>query len=155
MGFSSLFIGIVTGGVLFLALPYVLIEANSLFNLPVITNYIFQAVGVFLMIVGALVFAYCSGLFIFVGKGTPLPTDPPHELVTGGIYKFSRNPMYLSYLGIFLGEFLFLGHITLLLYFFIMSIFIPYFVVRIEEPDLTKRFGKKYIEYKKTTPRWL
>lgn len=151
---SSLLYGLTVGLVLFLALPYVLIEANNIFKLPVLYYPIMQVFGVSFVVVGALIFTYSSGVFVIHGKGTPVPIDPPEILVTNGLYKYTRNPMYLSYLSIFLGEFMFLGHIALLIYFIMMCVFITFFVTHYEEPELKKRFGKKYLEYMKSTPRW-
>jgi protein-S-isoprenylcysteine O-methyltransferase Ste14 len=155
MRLASLLNGLTVGIAIFLGLPYVLIIANDMFKLPVFYNPIMQVFGVSFVVLGATVFAYCSGLFAIRGRGTPVPIDPLEILVTSGLYKYTRNPMYLSYLSIFLGEFMFLGHVSLLIYFFLMCVFINVFVIKFEEPELKKRFGQKYIIYTKSVPRFI
>lgn len=52
---------------------------------------------------GLFVLLICVRDFYVFGKGTLAPWDPPKTLVTGGLYKFARNPMYLGVLGIVAG----------------------------------------------------
>ncbi len=86
-------------------------------------------------------------------KGTPVPVNPPPVLVTDGPYAYSRNPMMT-------GVFLMLAGIGIL-YGSVILTFIgtPVFAIfsilefkYIEEPELEKRFGKAYTEYKEKTP---
>jgi protein-S-isoprenylcysteine O-methyltransferase Ste14 len=94
-------------------------------------------------------------MFYFIGKGTPVPIDPPKHLVIKGIYKRTRNPMYLSVLIIIFGYFLFFGHLALLMYLASLAGFFHLFVVLYEEPTLKKKFGKSYFRYLKEAPRWI
>src|SRR5213594_2110654 len=51
------------------------------------------------MITGAAAAAlalWCIFTFVFLGRGTPAPFDPPRRLMTQGPYRFVRNPMYLG-----------------------------------------------------------
>ena len=48
--------------------------------------------------------ARCLRDFAVVGRGTPAPFDPPRELVATGLYRWVRNPMYLSALLLLVGE---------------------------------------------------
>ncbi len=51
--------------------------------------------------------AFIFGLFIlFIGKGTPVPIESPKKLVIRGIYKYTRNPMYVCLLLDLFGYFL-------------------------------------------------
>ena len=83
-----------------------------------------------------------------------MPVEPPKKLVISGLYKFSRNPIYLSYFLVLLGYFFFFGHLTLLVYFVLLVIKINLFIIFYEEPVLKKRFGKDFEEYLQKTPRW-
>jgi protein-S-isoprenylcysteine O-methyltransferase Ste14 len=136
-------------------IPNVLMGLNIDLNLPV---YIFPYVkyfGVAVALSGILLDLYCIYLFLTFGRGTPVPADPPQILVARGIYTRSRNPMYIGYLLIILGEFLFFGHLLLLGYFLLAVVLIHLFIVLYEEPILKKRFGETYLEYLQKTPRWL
>ena len=53
-------------------------------------------VGGLAVVVGALVYIWCVWDFATVGRGTPAPIDPPKTLVVRGLYKYTRNPMYLG-----------------------------------------------------------
>lgn len=105
-----------------------------------------------LLIGGSILWLWCAGKFI-KAKGTPVPTNPPPKLVTDGPYAYSRNPMMTGLFMVMAGIGICFGSITLT---FIMT---PFFVLmsilefkNLEEPELEKRFGKEYCEYKKRTP---
>ncbi len=86
-------------------------------------------------------------------RGTPVPFNPPPRLVDNGPYAHARNPM-LS--GLFLALFglgFYLGSVSLVL------VFIPLFMLlnfwelkKVEEPELEKRLGQPYIDYRKRVP---
>ena len=83
------------------------------------------------------------------------PTAETDLIVTNGLYRYSRNPMYLGMLLMLLGTSFFMGTIPAMLapaVFFLMidKIFIPY-----EEKDLLASFGDEYNEYIEGTRRWL
>lgn len=114
-----------------------------------------RAVGVVLILGGVTTALYCSRLFTRVGKGTPIPADPPKHLVISGLYRYSRNPIYVADVAILLGIFLYFGELALLLYAGIGALILQAVIVWWEEPVLKKRFGDAYIRYVGTVPRWL
>jgi protein-S-isoprenylcysteine O-methyltransferase Ste14 len=59
--------------------------------------------------VGAAVYLWCAWDFATFGRGTPLPLDPPKQLVARGLYRFVRNPMYVGVLLAILGQELWFG----------------------------------------------
>lgn len=88
-------------------------------------------------------------------KTTILPHKPNTNLMTGGIFRFSRNPIYVAFilaqLGIALGL-----DAPLALLAAPLTLAILYFtVVKKEEAYLTRRFGQDYVDYKLTTRRWI
>jgi protein-S-isoprenylcysteine O-methyltransferase Ste14 len=135
--------------------PILFINLNSLLSLPVFLIPLLKLIGIFLVLIGGSIWLYCTGMFYFIGKGTPVPIDPPKHLVIKGIYKRTRNPMYLSVLIIIFGYFLFFGHLALLMYLASLAGFFHLFVVLYEEPTLKKKFGKSYFRYLKEAPRWI
>ncbi len=60
--------------------------------------------------------------FVREGRGTPAPIAPTERLVTGGTFKWIRNPGYVSVIGLLLGQTLFLGSRTLMLYTILVGI---------------------------------
>ncbi len=98
---------------------------------------------------------WCFWDFTFKGSGTPLPTDPPKELVVSGLYRYVRNPIYVSVLLILLGHFVWFGYWSLLVYTGLAFAGTHLFVTLYEEPHLRKRFGPAYEVYVSRVPRWL
>ena len=111
--------------------------------------------GSILIFAGAGVFVYCTGLFTSRGRGTPVPIAPPRSLVTTGLYRHSRNPIYVAYAGILVGEAAFVGSTSLLMYAMAMFAVFHVMIVAHEEPELRRRFGTDYAQYRERVPRWL
>lgn len=105
--------------------------------------------------IGAAGVLWCFWDFTFKGRGTPLPTDPPRELVVSGLYRHVRNPIYVSVMLILVGHFLWLGYWTLLLYAGVAFVGTHLFVIGYEEPNLRRRFGDAYQNYLDAVPRWI
>jgi protein-S-isoprenylcysteine O-methyltransferase Ste14 len=112
------------------------------------------AVGAVLIAAGVALFAYCTLLFDRKGSGTPVPTDPPERLVVSGPFRWSRNPMYIAYTFVLLGEALVFGHTALFLY---TAVWVVGFhaMARGEETLLRRRFGERYERYARQVPRWI
>ena len=84
----------------------------------------------------------------------PIKIEKASSLVTNGIFKYSRNPMYLGMVLILISisiKFNFYGGL-LLVGFFVY--FITYFQILPEERAMLKLFGKDFINYKNKTRRW-
>ncbi len=107
----------------------------------------------------ALVLIGWSVRVFFQSRGTPVPFNPPPRLVTSGPYAHVRNPMLGGIFALLFGLGMLLASVFLLL------VFTPLFIVlnvwelkAIEEPELVKRLGQPYIEYREKTPmffpRW-
>ena len=111
--------------------------------------------GSLLIAAGAGVFVYCTGLFASRGRGTPVPVAPPSTFVATGLYRYTRNPIYLAYIGIIVGEALLVGSLSLFMYAMAMFLLFHRMVVAHEEPELRRRFGAVYDHYQTLVPRWL
>ncbi len=86
-------------------------------------------------------------------KGTPVPFNPPPQLVTTGPYAYTRNPMLTGVFSLLFGFGVLFGSVSLLIVFTPLFIFINVWELKaIEEPELLKRLGEDYIEYRKRTP---
>jgi protein-S-isoprenylcysteine O-methyltransferase Ste14 len=94
-----------------------------------------------------------SVLNFFRAKGTPVPFNPPPRLVTTGPYAYVRNPMLTGIFALLFGFGVLLGSASLLVVFTPLFILINVWELKvIEEPELIKRLGEDYIEYRKRTP---
>jgi protein-S-isoprenylcysteine O-methyltransferase Ste14 len=111
--------------------------------------------GVLLMILGVWLCLKTVSLFSEVGEGTLSPFEPPRKLVTQWPYLNSRNPMMVGVWLVLLGEALVFSSIALGLWFVVFCSLCLVIIPVWEEPDLEKRFGDSYREYKCKTPRWI
>jgi len=147
--------GLVTGSFFLVFLPTVMWAVNERLGWPVYGFWLWDVLGIVLIAAGIIIFCYCTGLFVRFGKGTPAPIEPPQGLVRQGIYRYTRNPMYLGYFAIVLGEFFLVGSLALLFYGFLVLGIITAYLVGWEEPKLRERFGAEYDQYCQEVPRWL
>lgn len=138
----------------FVVLPITFIQINNWFSLPDYQHPILKVIGVLLIILGIVPGVYTFMSFQKIGKGTPVPIEPPKKLVIDGLHRYSRNPMYIGYLFIFFGIAFLFGHALLFAYAIFMTISFHFAVMLVEEPELKKRFGKEYEAYLKQVPRW-
>lgn len=87
---------------------------------------------------------------------TPVPTWlPVRQIVTTGPYRYSRNPIYVGLILIYLGLVIILGSGTGLLLLLPLVGVLHFGVVLREEEYLNARFGDAYKKYCASTPRWL
>ena len=112
-------------------------------------------IGGFLMGLGIITWLYCWIIFAVFGDGTVFPAAPPKRLVAKGIYRYSRNPIYVSIIAILFGIFLVKGHLLLLAYVPLCWIIFHLYVILREEPILRRRFGDSYTQYCKSVGRWI
>lgn len=106
------------------------------------------------LLFGILVYGWCAWDFTYAGKGTPAPLDPPKILVVRGLYRYSRNPMYVGVLSVLLGETLWFASGRLLGYAAVVWLLFQLFITQYEEPHLQQKFGAEYQHYRQTVPRW-
>lgn len=113
------------------------------------------APGLLAMVIGAAVLLWCVRDFYVIGKGTLAPWDPPKRLVVRGLYRYTRNPMYIGVLVLVLGWCLYYQSPLLALYLILMAVAFHIRVVANEEPWLQAQFGNQWEQYRKAIPRWL
>jgi protein-S-isoprenylcysteine O-methyltransferase Ste14 len=111
--------------------------------------------GVVCITAGVVLLGSCIWEFARSGRGTLSPADPPRELVVRGLYRYVRNPMYLSVTLIILGELLLTRSRPLFWYWVVWFIAVNLFVIGHEEPYLRSRFGASYERYTTEVGRWL
>jgi len=107
------------------------------------------------ILLGALTYLWCAWDFTFTGRGTPAPIDPPKELVMKGLYRYVRNPMYVGFMLLLLGEAILFESAILILYAGLLLVWFQLFIVYYEEPTLRRLFGSSYESYCKSVSRWI
>ena len=108
------------------------------------------------LLIGAGLVVAFSGFFYFQFIGTPFdPTGSAKSLATGGIYRVTRNPMYLGALVFFVGFALALGSGWLLVAVPAVAIALQKLAIEPEEAYLTRRFGDEYRAYCAKVRRWI
>jgi protein-S-isoprenylcysteine O-methyltransferase Ste14 len=115
----------------------------------------FHAVGLLPLGVGFVLLLWCVRDFYVAGRGTLAPWAPPRQLVTTGLYRFSRNPMYVAVATMLGGWALSFASTTLLIYAVLVIVAFHLRVVFGEEPWLARTHGAAWEEYRASVPRWL
>ena len=111
--------------------------------------------GVLIAALGVTFLAACIFEFARSGRGTLSPIDPPRRLVVRGLYRYVRNPMYVSVTTIVLGEALLARSQALAIYWLGWFVCVNIFVLGYEEPTLREQFGESYDNYCRRVPRWV
>ncbi len=121
------------------------------FALPALPAPVFW--GLMLAGMGLIIAAECA--FVMRGGSSGAPADPTRRLVTVGIYRWVRNPIYLGGALVLLGVSLARHSPTL---FLAACLYLPVLhvtVVRSEERRMERDFDGEYLEYKRSVPRWI
>lgn len=139
-------------GVAVLVIPYLILQATG----GMIEGQgLLGVVLIALALLGAGMVVWVSVTFVAKGRGTPVPIQPPQNFVAEGLYQFVRNPMYGGALLILFAEAILFRSAWILLYAGTMWLALHTFTVLLEEPQLDRRFGETYRQYKTQTPRWI
>lgn len=83
------------------------------------------------------------------------PFDEPSHLITSGVYRISRNPMYLGFMLILVGVAVLLRSLGPYLAILAFGILIQSKYISPEEQNLAQKFGSEWVEYSQQTRRWL
>ena len=134
-------------------------------RLPDMNTGLFHWSGLIVMCLGIFIYIWTAISFLLRGKGTPaiwftkaisfIIGEEPVKMVSSGLYKYSRNPMYLGVITTVAGQGIFFQYSILLWYAISLFIIFTLVVIFIEEPHLEEKFGEEYKSYKKRTRRWL
>jgi protein-S-isoprenylcysteine O-methyltransferase Ste14 len=107
------------------------------------------------IVIGAAGLLWCIWEFFSEGRGTLAPVDPPRHLVVRGLYRYVRNPMYVSVVMILIGEASLFMLTRVLLEAVVFVVLAYLFVVFYEEPILRRQFGESYERYVQNVGRWI
>lgn len=79
----------------------------------------------------------------------------PGKVVKGGLYRYSRNPMYISVLAAVAAQAIIYRSVRIAAYAGLAALLAHIIVVFVEEPHLVRVRGADYLEYRRRVPRWL
>ena len=135
-------------GMVAFAVPLLLVQVNG-------KGMVAHPSALLLLASGVLALLWCVRDFYVSGRGTLAPWSPPRNLVSVGLYRYSRNPMYLSVLAILLGWALLFGSLPLLAYAVVVATAFHFRVVLGEEPWLARMHATQWKSYSRAVPRWV
>ncbi len=115
---------------------------------------VIQPFGLVPLILGAIALLGCVRDFLVHGKGTLAPWSPTANLMVIGLYRFTRNPMYVAVILILIGWAISFGLVGLYAYAGIVAVAFHLRVVFGEEPWLARTHGAQWDEYSRKVPRW-
>lgn len=137
------FVALILGFLLNWALPLAFFPGRSA-----------QIAGVIIVVPGVLIGG--SGIIEMRRAHTsPDPREPTTALVEKGIFRYTRNPLYLSMFVFFLGIAVFLDVLWLILLFPLLLFVVERGTVKPEELYLERKFGETYLQYRNRVPRWI
>lgn len=110
--------------------------------------------GLGLLALGTLCLLGCVRDFYVSGKGTLAPWSPPESLVAVGLYRCTRNPMYISVILVLLGWAVSFASAGLYVYAAAVAVVFHLRVVLGEEPWLARTHGARWRAYARRVPRW-
>jgi len=139
----------------FLALPGVVAYLVPLLLLPPGDELSIHLIGLLPFVLGTTLLLWCVRDFYVSGKGTLAPWAPPQNLVVTGLYRYSRNPMYIAVALILCGWALTFRSAGLAIYALVVVVAFHLRVVINEEPFLARTHGDQWVNYRATLPRWL
>jgi len=126
-----------------------------IYALPIpITVEIQMIIAYVLMPIAGILFAFSLYFFIKT-KQNPEPHTPTNALYTGGIFKITRNPIYLGFIVAQIVVAIKLNNLYVVLSLPVVWWFLNKWVIEPEEAYLEKLFGQEYVDYKKSVRRWL
>ena len=149
----SLKIPPVAQGIIALMLIWLFNRYIPILNIDIIFKGAFSLV---IICIGG--FVGILGIAAFIKLRTtvdPRNPDKASKLVIVGVYRYSRNPMYLAIVLILAGVSVYLGALSSILVVFFFVAYINRFQIVPEDQMLEKKFGENYVQYTKQVRRWL
>jgi protein-S-isoprenylcysteine O-methyltransferase Ste14 len=120
----------------------------------VLTGPLWSRIGIGLIVLAVLII-FIAGFQFWRARTSPEPWRPTTAIVETGLFRYSRNPMYLAGALFHIGVALLLGSLWVAVSLLPALVVLHYGVIRREEIYLTRKFGDAYRSYLARVPRWL
>jgi protein-S-isoprenylcysteine O-methyltransferase Ste14 len=135
-------------GIVAFLVPWLLLDSGR-------ADGILESWGVIPLGLGTVLLLWCVWDFYRVGQGTLGPWEPPKTLVVAGLYRFSRNPMYIAVVLTLWGWALAFRSRPVAIYALCVMVAFHLRVVFNEEPFLARTHGDDWERYMARVPRWV
>lgn len=127
---------------------------HYIFPIQRIIPHPYDNIGIVIIVMGIAMTLHVNYLLLKSGTSTE-PYGSPSSLVSSGLFKFSRNPLYLGMAIALFGAAILLGSISPFAFPLLFIVIMDRFFIPMEEKNLERKFGKKYDDYKKRVRRWI
>jgi protein-S-isoprenylcysteine O-methyltransferase Ste14 len=128
--------------------------ANRRYRIPFLPRRVARTLGLS-MVVGGLAIGFLGSREMRRAETNLDPRKPATTVVTEGPFRFTRNPLYLSMVLIYLGISALANGLAPILLLPIVQRLMRRGVIEREERYLERKFGEEYLQYKVGTPRWI
>ena len=118
-------------------------------------NWAGWSVAAWALLSGGAAILIAGWIHFYRAKTNILHHRPTSNLIQSGIYRFSRNPIYVSGLVLQLGVALLMNNLWIVLLVPVSKLVFDRYVIALEEAYLERAFGQVYLDYKRTVRRWL
>ncbi len=116
--------------------------------------YVINLIGIIGLITS--LFFFFSGFNIFKSYDeNPIPTSTSERLIKTGIFAYTRNPIYFSFVLFHFSMFLVFENVMYLITSLLLAIWIHNYVIKEEEKYLLNTFEDEYSRYMKAVSRWI
>ncbi|MBT8078363.1 MAG: isoprenylcysteine carboxylmethyltransferase family protein [Gammaproteobacteria bacterium] len=122
--------------------------------LAVIVSRPYNWSGIALIVAGVLIIVFPAASFSKADT-TIIPFRESSSLVVSGLYRYTRNPMYLGMLIILVGVALLTGSLSPFVVPLLFVLVINKMIISVEERMLEREFGEEYRDYRKSVRRWI
>ena len=127
----------------------------SIFSFEFAISLRMEVVGILVVFGATVALAGVINFRIHHTTMDPRFPDQTSNLVTGGVYRFTRNPMYFGFLFILLGWSVWLSNYIAVIMVVPYVFYITRFQIIPEERFIEEQFGDEYQEYKSRVRRWI
>jgi protein-S-isoprenylcysteine O-methyltransferase Ste14 len=131
-----------------------MIAIHFLFPAAKVIPPLWNLLGVIPLTLGIVINLVADGAF-HKANTTVKPFEESTVLVTDGVFRISRNPMYLGFVLILIGIAVLLRSLTSYLIPVVFAVLIDRMYIAVEERMLAEKFGMEWQAYKQSTRRWL
>lgn len=128
---------------------------NYVFPIKKIIFYPYTLLGILFILAGIYPNLIWGPIVFRREKTTTRPHHMPNAFVTYGLFKYTRNPTYLGMALTLFGVSILLGSLSTFILPILFIILTDTYTIPVEEKNMEKVFGKKYLKYKNKVRRWI